>query len=90
MATKTHYLGTPTREGVGGGLTPGNQLICRGGGGFLRVDYTEVVKRGKTTNMDMKMIMEMGDQEIVQWLQNEGLLKQLLIHFFNVNIFIYI
>ena len=50
----------------------------------------EVVKRRKTTNMDMKMIMEMGDQEIVQWLQNEGLLKQLLIHFFNVNIFIYI
>ena len=24
----------------------------------------------------MKMIMEMGDQEIVQWLRNEGLLKQ--------------
>ena len=24
----------------------------------------------------MKMIMEMGDQEIVQWLQNEGLLKR--------------
>ena len=26
--------------------------------------------------MDMKIIMEMGDQEIVQWLRNEGLLKQ--------------